>query len=129
GGLGRYDFTGHGRNLNWQASTSFAEEGKRKSVVQYFDGSLRSRQTVTKDNTTDTTIVAETLYDQQGRPEIQVLPAPTLSRIINYTPLLNTREDINGAEYDKSVYDGLASASDYCSGVIPGMSTASGSSQ
>ena len=73
-GLGRYDFTGHQRNLNWQATTSFAEEGKRKSVVQYFDGSLKGRQTVTKDNTTKTTIVAETLYDRQGRPVIQVLP-------------------------------------------------------
>ena len=43
-GLGRYNFMGHERKLNWQATTSFAEEGKRKSVVQYFDGSLKGRQ-------------------------------------------------------------------------------------
>src|SRR5690606_35575149 len=36
GGLGSYDFTGHERRLNWQANTSFAEEAKRKSVIQYF---------------------------------------------------------------------------------------------
>lgn len=54
-----YTYYGHEDNLNWQASTSFAEEGKRKSVVQYFDGSLRNRQTVTKDNTSNTTVVAE----------------------------------------------------------------------
>src|SRR6185312_3255899 len=127
GGLGRFDFTGHGRNLNWQASTSFAEEGKRKSVVQYFDGSLRSRQTVTKDNTTNTTVVAETFYDKQGRPAIQVLPSPTLSTIINYTPMFNV--GINGAEYDKGIYDTILNSSDYCSAVIPSMDTSSGASQ
>ena len=127
GGLGRYDFTGHARSLNWQATTSFAEEGKSKSVVQYFDGSLRSRQTVTKDNTTNTTVVAETFYDQQGRPAIQVLPSPTLSTIINYTPMFNT--GINGEEYDKGLYDTLLDASDYCSAIVPAMGTAGGAAQ
>ena len=127
GGLGRYDFTGHARQLNWQASTSFAEEGKRKSVVQYFDGSLRSRQTVTKDNATNTTVVAETFYDQQGRPAIQVLPSPTLNSVINYTPMFNV--GINGVEYDKSIYDNLLNASDYCSRVVPGMDITAGASQ
>jgi hypothetical protein len=76
---GRFDYIGHQRNLNWQSNISFAEEGKRKVVVQYFDGSLRSRQAVTKDNTTNTTVVSETYYDYQGRPAIQVLPTPSLS--------------------------------------------------
>src|SRR5262249_40153441 len=53
-------FCGHGLSLNWQANTSFAEEGKRKTVMQYYDGSLRLRQTVTKDNSTNTTLTAET---------------------------------------------------------------------
>ncbi len=84
-----YAFNGHESNLNWQATTSFAEDGKRKSVVQYFDGSLRSRQTVTKNNTDNTVISAETLYDQQGRPAIQVLPAPSISTVIQYIENLN----------------------------------------
>ncbi len=33
--------------MNWQASTTFAEEGKRSDVVNYFDGTFRARQTVT----------------------------------------------------------------------------------
>ena len=74
-----YDFIGHENLLNWQASTSYAEDGKRKSVIQYYDGSLRSRQTVTKDNTTNTTVVVESLYDYQGRPVIQLLPAQQLA--------------------------------------------------
>src|SRR5450432_2748567 len=97
-----YGFSGHQTNLNWQSSTSFAEEGKRKSVVQYFDGSLRNRQTVTKDNTTRTTIVAEKFYDNQGRDAIQVLPAPTLNTIIQYTANFNS---INTLEYDKTHFD------------------------
>lgn len=99
-----YIYKGHQRNLNWQATTSFAEGAKRKSVVQYFDGSLRGRQVVTRDNTTQTTIVAETLYDKQGRPVIQVMPAPTLSRLIHYNAFFNVA-DMNGSEYDKGHYD------------------------
>src|SRR5436190_4026912 len=82
-------YEGHNNNLNWQASTIFAEEGKRKSTVEYFDGSQRSRQTVTKDNVTQSTITAETFYDGQGRPTIQILPTPGISGIIQYQQNLN----------------------------------------
>lgn len=84
-----FDFDGHEDSLNWQSSTSFAEDGKYKSVIRYFDGSLRSRQTVTKDNTTGNTIVGETIYDLQGRPNVQILPTPTNSNTIQYFPDFN----------------------------------------
>ncbi len=102
-----YFLKGHFPELNWQASTSFAEEGKRKSVVQYFDGSLRNRQTVTKDNSSNTTVVAESFYDYQGRAIIQVLPAPTLSSIIGYAHNFNKAANLNVNEegYPKWVYD------------------------
>lgn len=83
------NYTGHEENLNWQATTSYAEEGKRKTVIQYYDGSLRGRQTVTKDNSTNSTVVAETFYDGQGRPAIQILPAPTINNIVQYNKNLN----------------------------------------
>jgi len=85
-------FDGHNNNLNWQVTTSFAEGGKRKSVVQYYDGSLRGRQTVTKDNSTQTAVTAETFYDKQGRAAIQILPTPGISgadNIIAYRQNLN----------------------------------------
>jgi RHS repeat-associated protein len=85
-------FAGHNNALNWQATISFAEEGKRKAVIQYYDGSLRGRQTVTKDNSTNTVVSAETFYDGQGRPAIQVLPAPGVSNIMKYTTGLNLFE-------------------------------------
>ncbi|MHA4808141.1 RHS repeat-associated core domain-containing protein [Flavitalea flava] len=75
---------GHQPNMNWQSSTIFAENGKSKTVIQYFDGTLRGRQTVTKDNNTGNTTVAETIYDLQGRPNVQILPTPTLSTAIQY---------------------------------------------
>ncbi|WP_089912088.1 RHS repeat-associated core domain-containing protein [Chitinophaga rupis] len=125
-GLGKYGFRGHQRSLNWQSSISFAEDGKRKVVVQYFDGSLRSRQTVTKDNITNTTVVAEAKYDYQGRPAIQVLPAPTLSNVLKYTSNLNK---INGAEYDKDHYDYIEKPADYLTASAPPMDSTSGANQ
>ncbi|BAV06167.1 YD repeat-containing protein [Filimonas lacunae] len=87
--LQSYIFKGHNDSLNWQVSTSFAEEGKRKSVIEYFDGSLRGRQTVTKDNSTNNVIAAETFYDAMGRPAVQVLPVPGINSVVAYTKNLN----------------------------------------
>ncbi|MCF6405192.1 RHS repeat-associated core domain-containing protein [Chitinophaga filiformis] len=127
GGLGRYSFTGHQRKLNWQMSVSYAEEGKRKAVVQYYDGSLRNRQVVTKDNTTNKTTVAETFYDYQGRPAIQVMPAPSINSVIKYAPRFNSA--LNGAEYDKSNYDKLNAPSEYLTARANQMSSATGANQ
>jgi len=40
--MGQYAFVGHERPLNWQSNISFAKKGKRKVVLQYYDGSLRN---------------------------------------------------------------------------------------
>ncbi|RXK85907.1 RHS repeat domain-containing protein [Filimonas effusa] len=125
-GLGAFAFEGHETGLNWQATTSFAEEGKRKTVVQYFDGSLRSRQVVTKDNTSDTTIIGESFYDYQGRAVIQVLPTPSLDRVIRFTRDFNM--GLNG-EYDKDKYDLLTSPDYYCNAKAEPMAKTSGSSR
>ncbi|SFN33738.1 RHS repeat-associated core domain-containing protein [Chitinophaga sp. YR627] len=127
GGMGQFSFTGHQRALNWQSSVSYAEDGKRKAQVNYFDGSLRSRQTVTKDNTTNTTIITESMYDYQGRPVIKVLPAPTLSTVIKYSR--NFNRSVNGAEYDRGNYDTLINPADFLSESAKPMSTSSGANQ
>lgn len=77
------------KNLNWQSSVSFAEEGKNKSSVSYFDGSLRNRQTVTKMNTQDEVIAGETVYDDQGRPMVQILPVPVNNAKPDFKSSLN----------------------------------------
>lgn len=74
----------HEPNLNWQYNISFAEEGKRKEVIGYFDGILKSRQNVTLNNTDNKSVVQETIYDALGRPAISVLPVPTSENTIHY---------------------------------------------
>lgn len=71
-----YNTAPHEGIKNWQYNASFAEEGKKKEVVSYFDGSLRNRQSVTKMNSDQNLLVGETIYDFQGRPAVNVLPVP-----------------------------------------------------
>jgi hypothetical protein len=73
----RYQITAaHESLMNWQYIGTFAENGKKKEVMSYYDGSLRNRQTVTKTSTDKKVIVGETFYDFQGRPAVTALPAP-----------------------------------------------------
>lgn len=71
-----YYYNGLEKNRNWQYSVTYAEEGKRKEAITYFDGSLRNRQQVTLSSTDDRAIVGETIYDYVGRPAVNTLPAP-----------------------------------------------------
>ncbi|SHN29634.1 RHS repeat-associated core domain-containing protein [Chitinophaga sp. CF418] len=76
----------HQDNLNWQYNAVYAEDGKKKEVVSYFDGSLRNRQTVTVNNSDKTAVVQETIYDEFGRPLASILPAPTAASVLRYYP-------------------------------------------
>ena len=118
-----FTFNGHEPYLNWQSSTSFAENGKFKSVIQYFDGSLRNRQTVTKDNGKENTIVSETIYDLQGRPNIQILPTPTMGNVIKYFKYFNRFigqdiDTINNTVEDPAKYFDLTPAAVLCNRTI-----------
>ena len=76
----------HDPNYNWQSQIIYAEEGKNVPSVNYFDGSLRQRQAVTLSNTDNTTIIQQSIYDHQGRPAVNVLPAPSNVPHIAYNP-------------------------------------------
>ncbi|WP_345086380.1 DUF6443 domain-containing protein, partial [Flavobacterium cheonhonense] len=86
---------GHRSKLNWQFNSSFAEHGKKKEVVSYFDGSLRNRQTVTKSNTNNKAIVGEVIYDHEGRATVEVLPTPVESSALQFFPNFNRREGLD----------------------------------
>lgn len=96
-------------DITWQVVTTFAEEGKSKKVVTFYDGSLRPRQVVTDLNTDDNTLVAETYYDYEGRATINVLPIPDPSNSLKFRPLVNRFElDANWDGGDpKEYYDNL----------------------
>jgi RHS repeat-associated protein len=61
--------------MNWQYSAAFAEDGRKKEVISYFDGSLKSRQTVTINNSDNVALAQENVYDDFGRPVVSILPA------------------------------------------------------
>ena len=93
----------HESNKNWQFQASYAEEGKKKEVVSYFDGSLRNRQTVTSINTDQHAIVGEVIYDAQGRAGIEVLPVPINDSELKYYPSFNRNN--NGDDYSYKDFD------------------------
>lgn len=80
----------HEKQKNWQYQATYAEEGKKKEVVQYFDGSLRNRQSVTRINSSGKSIVGETVYDAEGRAALEVLPVPQSNSAIKYYTDFNT---------------------------------------
>jgi RHS repeat-associated protein len=84
----------HESTLNWQYSATFAEEGKRKEVVSYFDGTARSRQSVTINNADKVAVVQETIYDEFGRAAANILPAPTMDENFHFY------KDFNVAKLD-----------------------------
>ncbi|RED45636.1 RHS repeat-associated core domain-containing protein [Seonamhaeicola aphaedonensis] len=119
----------HEENKNWQFQASYAEEGKKKEVVSYFDGTLRNRQTVTKINSDNNAIVGEVIYDTQGRPAVEVLPVPSgLSAIKHYdrfnlnTDPVETREIYSHLDFD---WD----SDSLCNTLLNGMAKESGASK
>jgi RHS repeat-associated protein len=124
-----FAFNGHNNYLNWQVTTTFAEEGKRKTVIQYFDGSLRGRQTVTKDNSTSTNnvVIAESFYDAQGRPAIQILPTPGMGSIIKYQANLNLFNGQTPNQDPAEIFDMEPVATP--NSLTPALLTSSGSSK
>ncbi len=112
----------HEERLNWSYDFSFAEEGKHKVGVSYFDGTLRSRQTLVKSNIFDRVLVSEKIYDFEGRPAIEVLPAPHQESKISYKKGFST----NSANkvYSRLDFDVDAAT---CSTATPAMNTATGS--
>jgi RHS repeat-associated protein len=126
----------HEAALNWQVTTTFAEDGKKKEVLSYFDGSLRNRQTVTRINSDNNVIVGETIYDHQGRPAVTVLPAPvtaptcttSTSASLQYYPNFNQDTATSPTGYARGDFD-LDSTGNACSIASPPMGTQSGASK
>ncbi len=79
----------HESEKNWQYQAVYAEQGKKKEIVSYFDGSLRNRQTVTRINSNNQAVVGENVYDNQGRSAIQILPTPVDNPALKYFDHLN----------------------------------------
>ena len=115
---------------NWQFQASFAEEGKKKEVVSYFDGTLRNRQTVTQINSDDNSaIVGEVIYDNQGRPAIEILPVPTNEKNIKYYSNFNI-SPATDLEYNHHDFDWeISEPNEDCELSVVGLKTDSGAGE
>ncbi|NLU92484.1 RHS repeat-associated core domain-containing protein [Chitinophaga sp. Ak27] len=98
------DLSAHLPAFNWQFSASYAEEGKKKEVVNYFDGTLRNRQTVTINNTDKKVVLQESVYDEFGRVAANVLPTPIDADIFKYYPYQNLNSS-KGVYTYKDIYN------------------------
>jgi RHS repeat-associated protein len=101
----------HQPKLNWQYSASYAEEGKKKEVVSYFDGTLRNRQSVTFSQMTSDryVVVQENVYDQFGRKAVSILPAPVSGEALTYFPNFNLSGTRRDSSYSyKDAYKGTS---------------------
>ncbi|MCH2046099.1 MAG: PDZ domain-containing protein, partial [Saprospiraceae bacterium] len=118
---------------NWSYQAQYAEHGKRSEVISFFDGTGRLRQTITKDNSTGNVLVAETVFDYEGREAISISPSPSGSHQMkfyqNYN--LNTAspaKPFSAVDFDKD--DNYYNPSNPTATVIASpLSTSSGSSQ
>jgi len=117
----------HENLKNWQFQASYAENGKKKEVVSYFDGTLRNRQTVTKINSDDNAIVGEVKYDYQGRPAIEILPVPSGENIIKYHQDFNLVSPLK--VFSKDDFDWDVSITESCNTLVLPMDTANGASK
>ncbi|MGV3631915.1 MAG: RHS repeat-associated core domain-containing protein [Bacteroidota bacterium] len=105
----------HEQDKNWQYQATYAEEGKKKEVVQYFDGSQRGRQSVTRINTRNQSVVGESIYDNEGRAAIQILPVPQENPALKYYESFNTSHSSSGAlPYSDINFDIEASITETC---------------
>jgi RHS repeat-associated protein len=88
-------------NRNWQFARSYAEDGKFKQVISYFDDGLKGRQTLTNLNSENTTIVSETIYDVENRPSLAIMPVP-----VKNDAILGNRLQFGAGHLDNLIGDG-----------------------
>lgn len=103
---------GHESKLNWTNNLSFAENATHKSVLTYFDGSQRDRQSVTFNMSDSVPVIAETFYDKEGRKAASILPSPELTdKTIKFYRNYNMSK-VTGFPYDFSDFNNLTNCTD-----------------
>ncbi len=126
--------------MNWKYTAAFAEDGKRKEVVDFADGTLRTRQSVSLVNSNqtlkngspvdrqETAVVQETIYDNMGRPAINVIPAPVRSKSLAYYSGFNKNPSNQPYSHTDILLNVNSPDGSCAAGALP-MGISSGSSQ
>lgn len=97
--------TPHDAGANWTYGAVYAEDGKKKEVASYFDFSLRKRESVTRNNSNNTSMVMEDMYDFEGRPTIKVLP--TVSQSSNDIKYYHNYSMSGSSVFDKKLFSSV----------------------
>jgi hypothetical protein len=85
-----------GDSLNWNYAIQFAEGGKYKHVLSYYDGLLKNRQTITRFNSSpDKLLVTENIYDYEGRAAISTLPSVVKSPAFKFQDSVSISSQTN----------------------------------
>ena len=105
--------------VNWMHNLSFAEEGRQKSVVSYFDGTGKSRQVQTRlSSDPGYVVVVDQVYDAEGRAAITTLPIPVQSSNLDYKNDIAVNA-LTGLPYKATDFDN-GCAKDTIAGLLPG---------
>ncbi len=81
----KYQYTAaHLSAMNWSMLKTFAEGGKTKATIQYYDGSMKMRQEVTELKQERKSLVTDHYYDFFGRKVIDVLPYVNSDFVLSY---------------------------------------------
>ncbi len=89
--------------FNWVSTLTFDENGKQGAGADLCDGLMKPHYSIARSNTDNVTISSSTLYDFQGRPAVQVLPAPLNKKAIEYTANMNLTT--GSVQFDKNTFD------------------------
>lgn len=112
-------------SLNWQYTISFAEQGKFKHVLSYFDGLLKNRQSITRFNSNPNRLIAtSSIFDYEGRPAIQILPTPIGSSQFRFKYGM-TLNSVSNLPYRANDFDQLYNYSCPVEGLIAPLSSSS----
>lgn len=104
----RYNWNGLEKKKNWQYSVAFAEDGKRKEAIAFYDGSLHNRQSATILNSDENIVIGETKYDYEGRGTVSLMPTPLQNSGIKYYTNFNLGYDRSQFDEDATIGTGIA---------------------
>lgn len=111
--------------MNWQHIAAFIEDGKRKDVITYRDGTMRERQSSAQINSDNQIITSEQIYDHSGRAAVQFMPTPHHPGNTGTKPAFGYYPDFNldgtGKPFDMADFD---LADNDCSDPFPSGGTA-----
>lgn len=120
-------------DINWTYMSMFAEDGKRSELLTLYDKSLRPRQQVTLQNSTNVAMIAETYYDYEGRAVINTMPSPSLDfdNVMDFYSAQTFKDQGTPAQLHKKDYDNDQNySSSVCgSSSSPGLSPTKGASR